>query len=271
MKARKIFLIFLAFCFSTSLHALTSPQRKINGDNFQKVVRPQARIILTQFYNLLDKISPEQSEMIAVKQSILDAKINWETWLKHCSELAADCPRKLEDVHRRMIHVERLVLNLQKKTFTLNSTLKSHEIDSRIDLIDTLDEMSNQSFQLINAIEMQTIRSATPEAQYTPHYLEIGQNLHFMQVDAERSFLGGLSDELQPHFDFVWNHYLKDLERYVVVEGKQMVFSQRVEDFNLSWNAFYSKMIGENFAIPEGSRPYLQIMHQTWNGILRQL
>lgn len=271
MKAGKIFFIFLAFFFSNSVFALQTPQRKINTDNFQKIVRPQAKIILNQFYNLLDKISPEQSEMIAVKQSIVDAKTNWDHWLKHCGELAADCPSKLEAVHQDMIRIERLVLILQKKTFKLNANLKSHEIDSRIDLVDTLDEMSNQSFHLLNAIEMQMIRSVTPEPQYAANYLEISQNLHFMQVDAERSFLGGLSDELQPHFDFVWNNFLKDLERYVVIESKQSVFAQRVEDFNLSWNAFYSKMISENFAIPEGSKPYLQTIHQTWNGILRQL
>lgn len=230
-----------------------------------------ARTILSQFYNLLEKISPEQSEMIAIKQNITEVQILWDSWLRSCGELNNECPSRLSDVHARLIRVEKLVLNLERKSYTLSKTLMSHEIDSQIDLMDTLDEMSNQCFLLLNAVETQLVNSGIPNPQKNGQYAEFSATLHFMHLDAERSFLNGLSDNLQPHFDFVWNTFLKDLELHVVIEGRSAYFAQRVEEFNINWNVFFSKMTSENFPIPEGSRPYLQNMHQSWNGILRQL
>lgn len=271
MKARKIFTIFLAFLFSASAFSANLFERKITNENFQRTVRPQARIILTQFYNLLEKISPEQNEMIAVKQSITSVQITWNSWRQNCSTPSLECETKLDEVHRRLMYVERRILQLQRTHFTLKKTMRSHEADSLIDTIDTLDEMGNQCFLLLNIIENHRINQNLPPSKKIAADVQITKALHFMSLDAERSFLSGLSDELQPHFDFVWNNYLRDLERYVLIEGNLRFFTQRIEDLNLSWNTFFAKMTSENFVIPEGTRTYIQTMHQSWNGILRQL
>jgi len=272
MKARKIiFLIFLAFSFCFSSYAYTPPPRKVNSDTFNRNVRPLSRNMLAQFYNLLEKISPEQREMIALKQNITQTKVLWDSWPTNCGELSHECSNRLEEIHRRLMRIEKMVLFLERKSYTLNKNLLNHEVDSHLDLMDTLDEMSNQCFQLLAAIEIQLINNSNAQAKDTPKYADLSATLNFMNLDAERSFLNGLSDNLQPHFDFVWNTFLKHLELYVIIQGRPQYFAARVDEFNINWNVFYSKMTSENFALPEGTRFYLQSMHQNWNGILRGL
>lgn len=273
MMARRILIFILLASLWTDLSFGASPQykRKVTPENFQRTVRPLARTILGQFYSLLEKISPEQSEMIAVKQNIAELQILWNSWLRNCGELSSDCPNRLTEVHSRLIRVDKMILNMERKSYTIGKTPMSHEIDSQIDLMDTLDDMSNQCFLLLNAVEMQLINSGIPNPQKNAQYAEFSASLHFMHLNAERNFLNGLNDTIQQHFDFVWNTFLKDLELHVVIEGRSTYFAQRVEEFNINWNVFFSKMTSENFPIPEGSRSFLQNMHQNWNGILRQL
>ncbi len=272
MKASLILFLFMLASFSPLWAAQPrSIARKVTADNFQRNTRPLAKTILNQFYDLLEKISPEQSEMIYVKQNLTEIQLLWNSWLKNCAQGNGDCSNRITDIHRRLIKIEKFILALERKNTTLKKGLHGHEVDSRIDLMDTLQEMSNQCFVLLNTVETQLIQSdfIIPAKKF--YYTRFSNTLHLMSLDAERSFLNGLSDTLQPHFDSVWNSFFKDLERYVVIDGRVDLFAQRVEEWNLTWNAFFAKMTGENFTIPDGTKFYLQSIHQNWNGILRPL
>lgn len=264
-----IFLLLFSDLLAYSYFDFDVSKINLTDRQFIRWVRPQTRKIVHEFYSILRHQDPLNNELIQNKKHILKLNLNWALWEKECVLLSLECHKKLKQHIQESRVIDKKIISLQNNLFKSATLDISGKTDSRLILSRQLDQMANLNQLFTNSIQThylmnhKSIHSST-RSRYSQLPL-----LSEMLIASESTITGMLDKKIKKEFDFIWFHFIKDLERHVYLERKKSYLINNLENLNISWNSFNMKISKGGMTSLKNIRGIIKTMHRRWNSILK--
>ncbi|MEI8346092.1 MAG: hypothetical protein WCG27_01395 [Pseudomonadota bacterium] len=241
----------------------------LSQENFQNYIRPQIKSIVQEFYQLLAKLSLLQGDLIEVKNKIFDLGLQWGEWRLKCKKITPECNDKMHTFYAMARNIDIMALQLQKKAFSLDIDVDNAKINTVILLSHSLDTISNYNYIILHYLEEVLITSNTNYFdQLSPTDL-ITPLLHEMLLASEDTITGQLEKNLRENFDYIWANFIKKIEEFIIVKNQKNYVIDRLDELNLSWNSFHTKIVSRDYKLPGYALIAAATMRDRWNSILK--
>jgi hypothetical protein len=241
----------------------------ISPENFKNYVRPQVKSIIQEYYAMAARLGPLQADLLEVKNKIFDLKWKWMTWYQECQKISYPCTARLHDFYATSRNIDIMVLQLQKNAFILNNTLDNLHINTVILLSHSLDRISNLNYTFLHHLEEILI---TANTQYFKPFSSsdyLTPILHEMHLTSEETINGGLEKNVRENFDYIWANFIKKLEEYVVLKEQSNYIPDRLDELNLAWNSFHTKISSRDYKLPGHILASAATIRDRWNSIIK--
>ena len=267
MKA--IFLLLFPDVFSYSYFDFDVSKINLTERQFIRWIRPQTRKIIYEFYSILKNQNPLNNELIQSKDHILKLNLKWSRWEQECVLLSLKCHEKLKQ-HIKSSHlIDKKIITLQNDLFKSVPPDISGKTDSRLILSRQLDQMANLNHFFINSIQMKYLMNhKNPHSSSKSRHSQLPL-LSEMLIVSESTITGMLDKRIKNEFDFIWFHFIKELERHVYLEKKKNYLIDNLEHLNIAWNSFNMKISKGGIRNLKNIRGIVKTMHRRWNSILK--
>lgn len=254
------FILILCLFLLAPAHA----QKNLSRDTFMVNVRPVLNGILSDFYQMITHFPDFPKELIPLIQE-LDTITNEKELLKDtCPRLITkDCKDTLDSIRTKLSKIKQLSINLLKvqeisTSLHLNS-LSGWRLVSQFDtdLEEVKGYLDNTSFLLTAQI---------PHKRQTYSILKELDELNTMLSLAVVAYIPFNYREDFRHFYFNFVHPVQ----VQISKNKNYEFLNRnVNSLNFAINLLNMNLTKRNKKTPDGMGPYLSVMHNRWNSLLR--
>lgn len=255
----KILCLFI-FVFTAQVHA----QKNLSSQTFQTNVRPALSAILSDFYQMITLFPDFPKELVSIIDEIDDLHGEKDLIREKCPRnLVLACLSNITNLRNRLVGVQAKTLELisrQKMSTSLHMnplagirTTNEFMIELE-DIKGTLDNaalilkagatLKMPTFQVIKKVdELSTFVSLTV-VEYIP----------FTYKEDFRTF----------YFNFV-----HPIQQQISRNQNYEFLNRNITALNFSLNLLNQNLTKRNKKTPEGMGPYLSVIHNRWNSILR--
>lgn len=254
------FLILALFFLSQTAFA----QRSLTPQIFQSKVRPTLNAIVNDFYQMVTHFPDFPKELVGVIAQM--EKVTQEK-----ENLLMACPRHLDKNCLTIIDSLREKLSvLQGKTLELTSNIKA-SASPYINTLGGLRVISN--FQ----IDLQALKGNLDNSSFLIRAQIKEKKETFLiikKMDELKTVLSLSVSEFIPYLykdtfrDFLFN-FIHPIEQHVAKESNYKFLNHNISALNFALNHLNMKLTKRNKKTPEGMAPYLSLMHNRWNNLLR--
>ena len=256
---------------------------KVGKASFRRYVRSQARNIVSEFYNIIGKLSLMQQSLTHVRRSILEQEVKWNQWLKKCPLVTSECSKELTQFYKRARKLDKHLLLVQKnnlKKWQQLSTSSNNYVDILLSISKELDTISTLNYQSLHLIEEILITSGDDEKATFFSKDRFGPLLRMMLLTGDDLVVTQIGHaRTQMHVRKVWMNFITKLERHILVNNNQDYLLSHLDNFNISWNSFHMNIKKDRFIhdydmnkkpfVPSSVMNTIQMMHNRWNWILK--
>lgn len=246
------------------LSGAAQAQRRLTPQVFQSKVRPTLNAIVNDFYQMITLFPDFPKELVGVVEHLDDISI-------YKQDLIAGCPRLLDDKCLSAIDSLREKLSgLEAKTLQLSSSQKT----SASPYINTLGGM-----RLISQfrVELQELKGMLDNSSFLIKAQLKEKRETFLiikKLDELKTLLSLTVVEFIPYlykedfrkFLFAFVH---PIEQHVAKNSNYEFLNQNVNSLNFALNLLNMNLTKRSKKTPEGMAPYLSLMHNRWNSLLR--
>jgi hypothetical protein len=246
------------------LSPLAQAQKTLGPETFQVHIRPVLNGILGDFYQMISHFPDFPKEIIPLIQELDKLTVDKEIMRESCPRIiTAKCSVNIKNIRRKLLDIKAHSLNLmaeQKMASSLHlSTLSGLRLINQFDL--KLEEIKGY---LDNTSFLQTAN--IPQKRETYFVLK--------QLDEMNTYVSLALVEYIPFaYKSDFRHFYFNFVQPVQVQlskNKNYVFLNRnVNSLNFALNLLNMNLTKRNKKTPEGMAPYLSVIHNRWNSILR--
>jgi hypothetical protein len=252
------------FFFIILLSLPTWAQRSLNSQSFQANVRPGLNGIVNDFYQMI-AIFPDYPKDLNGIVELVD-KLNDEKEL-----LKERCPRQIDNT------CADLISSLQKKVSLIDS--KTIELLAHQGMANTLYISPLAGMRLINQFQVELLQLKA-EIDNSSFMLK-GNVKHIRQTQKMIKQLDQLNTLISlAVVEFIPYNYQEDFRHFYfnfvhpiqmqISKNKNYEFLNRnVTSLNFAINLLNMNLTKRSKKTPEGMAPYLALIHNRWNGLLR--
>lgn len=254
------FILFFCLIFAPYGHA----QRTLNRDTFMVNVRPVLNGILSDFYQMITLFPDFPKELIPLIQKLDDIAGDKEILRESCPRLITnECKETVNSIRNKLSDVKKLSLNLLKVQQVSSSlymnTLSGWRLVSQFDsdLEEVKGYLDNTSF---------LISAQIPHKRKTYAILKKLDELNTILSLAVVAYIPYDYRQDFRHFYFNFVHPVQiQISKYKNYE----FLNRNVDSLNFAINLLNMNLTKRNKKTPDGMAPFLAVMHNRWNSLLR--
>ncbi|WP_408097072.1 hypothetical protein ACJVC5_18720 [Peredibacter sp. HCB2-198] len=254
------FCLVLMLIFSTPVFA----QKTLGPETFQAHVRPVLNGILGDFYQMITLFPDFPKEIVPLIQEMDTLTSDKEHMLADCPRvLSKKCATSIKSIRQKLQTIRGLSLKLQDQMKMSHSIHLSSV--SGLRLVNQFDlELENIKGYLDNASFLET--AAIPQKRETYYVIK--------QLDELNTYLSLALVEFIPFtykvdFRHFYTNFVQPIQLQIS-KGKNYEFLNRnVNSLNFAINLLNMNLTKRNKKTPDGMGPYLAVIHNRWNSLLR--
>lgn len=243
---------------------LTFAQKKLGPETFQVNVRPVLNGILGDFYQMIALFPDFPKELIPLIQEMDKLTIDKEVMRENCPRvITAKCAENVKSLRKKLQDIRAYSLNLmaeQKMASTMHlSGLSGLRLVNQFDT--KLEEIKGY---LDNTSFLQTAN--IPQKRETYFVLK--------QLDELNTYISLALVEYIPftyksdfrHFYF---NFVQPIQLQISKNKNYEFLNRNVNSLNFAINLLNMNLTKRNKKTPDGMAPYLSVIHNRWNSLLR--
>ncbi|OUR98509.1 hypothetical protein A9Q84_03605 [Halobacteriovorax marinus] len=241
---------------------------KLSSESFRRYVRPQLKSIVSEYFHVLKKVSPETEPIISLRRNILSISKMTRNYVTSCSNLNAEglsnCPNKVQQISHLLKQYEK---NLYKKLE--NFSLIGSEIEDALSYQKLLRNLITSLAAINHHLEEYRILNGTDFEKYATSFDEINLLVEksLAEINLKMNILVPL--KLKNEFETIWISFILPIQEMVVLKNSKTFLITHLERLNIDWNSFNKNMTKGNYNIVLSKIKVTKIMHNRWNAVLK--
>lgn len=248
-----------------------SPQKvKSHKSTYLKYVRPQLRSIVQEYYVVIKKLVPDESELINIKKNTKDIKDSWEKGKHQCFEEGIKkCEALLIKIKKSSISLEKKVATFRFSKIKYNNDQKM--LDRLLSLSGWFNKLSSHIYLLQHKLDNRIIDEYDPKAfQYEEiERKSITKLLSEMNFYADAIVIEFMPKEYKAIFEGLQNGMISEIENKILPTHNQKYLINSLGNINMSWSSFHMQLERGNLDIPFNILGIIDTMRRRWNSILK--
>ncbi len=256
MKLIPFLLLFLSF--------QTWAQKSISAQVFQVNVKPILQGIVGDFYQMIGLFPHYPKSIIQISNDLQSLENEKEILLSSCShKLDQNCLSAIDQLRRKILPIEALTAKvLQHKTF--ENTLYLDQLSGQRILREFYSDLIEFQYKLNNASLF--LKSKVRTNHKGIYFVKLFDQLQIQMSLAVVEFVPMV---YKAEFKNFYSNFIHPIEKHRSQKTSHQHFSQNISHFNFSINLLNQNLTKRNKKTPEGMAPYLSVIHNRWNSILR--
>jgi hypothetical protein len=253
-------LIFI-LCF---LPTVSFAQKTLGRESFMVSVRPILNGILGDFYQMVVLFPDFPRELIPLIQELDSLTIDKETLRETCPRIIdVKCKDTLNSLREKLIRVRNLSMNLlvhqkMSQALAINSLAGQRfvtEFDTELEEIKGY--LDNSAFML---------SAKVPQKRETYFILK---ELDELNTILSLSLVEYIPFAYRDDFRNFYTNFVQPIQQQISKNKNYEFFNRNVNALNFSINLLNQNLTKRNKKTPEGMAPFLSVIHNRWNSILR--
>lgn len=237
--------------------------------SFKRYIIPQLRAITQEYFFILKKLHPIHNSTNKLYVQISNAERTFKSFNQECTQINQDCLVTLKGLYLQTRKLDRLIMEPQSYKLSDLDSKSSHEIESVLDMFQSLGAMYNVNYLLMHTIEEYILTSNTSFFPYYDGRAIIEPSIHKMFISSELMLTQMLEGELKDDFHAVWMQFFREIDDKILYQKDKIFLLRRLEEMNIAWNTFHMKMTKGNHNLPKEIINLIKIMHNRWNSCLK--
>lgn len=239
-------------------------QRTLGRDSFMIKVRPVLNGILSDFYQMIALFPDFPKELIPVIHELDSLTPDKEALRENCPRLiTSDCKETLNSIRQRLSRLKTLSLALMKaqevsSSLYLNS-LSGWRLVAQFDtdLEEVKGLLDNTSF---------LISAQIPHKR--PTY-DILKELDELNTYLSLAVVAYIPYDYREDFRHFYFNFVHPVQIQISKHKNYEFLNRNVSSLNFAINLLNMNLTKRNKKTPDGMGPYLAVMHNRWNSLLR--
>lgn len=255
MRYLVIFLIIMS--------PLTFAQRNLGRESFMVKVRPVLNGILGDFYQMITLFPDFPKELIPLIQELDTLTEDKETLRASCPRLlTTKCEETMNSLRRKLVKIKALSFNVMAQQ-KMSSSLYLNSL-SGLRMVSQFDsELEEAKAYLDNASFF--LRAQIPQKRETHFVLKELDELNTLLSLAVVEFIPFTYREDFRQFFF---NFVHPVQLQISKHKNYEFLNRNVDSLNFAINLLNMNLTKRK-KTPEGMGPYLAVMHNRWNSLLR--
>lgn len=258
MNAMKVFIFILLF--STQSFA----QKSLGQQSFQINVRPALSGILNDFYQMITLFPDFPHELTGIVQQLESMNTDKEALLQACPRLVnQSCYPQLAAIRMKLVSVQARTLKLIARQ-QMSSSLHLNSITGLRLINDFQEILEDIKMELDNTSLMIKANVKNKKETY----------LVFKKLDELNTLISLAIVEYIPfpykedfrHFFF---NFVHPIQQHISKNLNYEFLNRNVTSLNFAVNLLNMNLTKRNKKTPDGMGPFLSVIHNRWNSVLR--
>ena len=255
----KIFIYFFLF-FSLQAQA----QKNLSSQTFQSSVRPILSGILSDFYQMITLFPDFPKELVSIIDEIDDLHGEKELIREKCPRtLELSCLENITNLRNRLVGVQSKTLELISRQ-KMSASLHMNPLAG----IRTTNEFMLELEEIKGTLDNAALILKAGALQKKPTFQVI------KKIDGLSTFVSLTVVEYIPFSykeifrDFYFN-FVHPVQQQISKNNNYLFINRNIATLNFALNLLNQNLTKRNKKTPEGMAPYLSVIHNRWNSIIR--
>ena len=253
-------LILSLFFLSFESHA----QKKLGPEQFQSSVRPVLSGILSDFYQMISLFPDFPRELITIIDEIDEIQSEKAYLLEKCPKrLGKSCLENINKLRGRFI-------SIQAKSYKL---ITNQKMSSNLSINPLAGIRSTNEFQFkLEAIKGELDNASliiSAGANQKKETYQLLKKMDELNTYASLTVVEYIPYSYQTEFRHFYFNFIHPMQLHISQNTNYEFFNRNIGSLNFSINLLNQNLTKRNKKTPEGMGPFLALMHNRWNSILR--
>jgi hypothetical protein len=243
---------------------VASAQRNLNRDSFMIKVRPVLNGILGNFYQMVSLFPEFPKELIPLIEEVNTLTEDKEALKESCPRVIdSNCRPILKTLRKKLVKIRALSMKLMAQS-NMSTSLHINSL-SGLNLIYKFDlKLEEVKGQIDNASFF--FAAQIPQRHKT--YLVIKQ-LDELNTYVSLAVVDYIPYEYREDFSHFYFNFVHPVQLQLTKSSNYEFLNRNVNSLNFAVNLLNMNLTKKNKKTPEGMGPYLAIIHNKWNSLLR--
>lgn len=239
-------------------------QRKLNADTFRINVRPVLNGILNDFYQMISLFPNFPKETVILIKELDSLTADKEVLKENCPRtLNSKCMLSIQSLRRTLSRLQTISWQLTSQhqmteTLYLN-TLSGIRITA--DFNSALEEVKGE---LDNSAYL--IAAKIPHKRETYSILK---KLDVLNTDISLALVEFIPYTYREDFRHFYFNFVHPVQQQISKNKNYEFLNQNINSLNFALNLLNMNLTKRNKKTPDGMKPYLSVIHNRWNSLLR--
>lgn len=239
-------------------------QRVLNQDSFRINVRPVLNGILSDFYQMISLFPQFPKELILLTQEL-------ETLTPHKALLLETCPRTIDK------RCEKILTSLRQRLSVLQThswnLVSHHQFPASL----YLNSISGIRITAEFNTELDELKGYLDNSSYLiaaniPHKrstFEIIKKLDELNTNLSLAVVEFIPFNYRDDFRHFYFNFVHPIQLNISKNKNYEFLNRNINSLNFTINLLNMNLTKRNKKTPEGMGPYLSVIHNRWNSLLR--
>lgn len=254
--------IFFLILLLTSTPALA--QKSLSQQVFQVNIRPVLSGIINDFYQMISLFPDFPRPLIGLVEQMDNMEEIKENLRSTCpSQLNDKCQITVDDLRRRLTDIEARTLLLWSDIKPDSSVYMTSLIGMRL-ISEFKTELTLLKGNLDNASFLMRARIAEPRGTFI-----LIKKLDELQTILSLVIVEFMPFQYKEDFRSFFFNFVRPIESHLNKNKNYEYLNRNVNSLNFAINLLNQNLTKRNKKTPEGMAPYLSLIHNRWNSLLR--
>lgn len=243
---------------------------KLNRQSFYRYIRPQIRTLISEYYDLSLKQNEYFRSISQIRRALFNLYIEGAEPLESChdklnEDKAETCEKNLA---RYISQFHKIDLELLRLLEMLSTSDYMTKVDG-LNLISLLTDLSTVIYEQINILENLMLTKDYPFSNTKSITVMLPKVLSEANIRVELAMTSLFDTNVKPYFTDLFLNFIKQLELHIIHEGNADYLVRRLEQLNITWNAFHMSLVKGHIPVSQQKSQTIYTMHRRWNSVLK--
>jgi hypothetical protein len=242
----------------------TWAQKKLTAQVFQTNVRPILSGIISDFYQMISLFPDYPKEMVSLALQFNQLDSDQIALRSYCqNKMNKNCLVAIDALRKKLIPIENTSLKLLSHDQMTSSLYLNSIIGYRM-----INEFHNDLYAFKGSLDNHSFlyRANIKERSSTFDFVKKLDELHALISLAVVEFI---PFNYKSDFRGFFSNFVHPIESQLYKQSNYEFFNQNLNSLNFSVNLLNQNLTKRNKKTPEGMAPFLSVIHNRWNSILR--
>lgn len=239
-------------------------QKNLSREAFQGSVKPLLTGILNDFYQMISLFPEFPKEIIGMMEDLDNLEEIREALKSNCPrELSQKCAQNVDELRRRLSSLEAQGLTLWLRQRPDTSPYMTGLIGLRY-ISEFLVELRRAKGTLDNASFLMTAKLKHKTDTYS-----VVRDMDELQTMLSLAVVEFIPFQYKEDFRTFFFNFVHPVEVQITKHKNYEFLNRNVNSLNFAINLLNQNLTKRNKKTPEGMAPYLSLIHNRWNNLLR--